>query len=322
MANNCNSIPESTLNSGVAIPLVGFGTAAYPFKPENVKEAVVKAIDLGYRHFDTAALYQTEKPVGEAIKEAIKLGLIKSRQELFITSKLWCSDAHPQLVLPALQTSLRNLGLEYLDLYLIHWPMSSKPGEYEIFMEKEDMMAIDLGGVWEAMEESQKLGLAKSIGVSNFSCKKLQDLLDLAAIPPAVNQVEMNPFWQQKQLREFCKEKGVHISAYSPLGANGSPWGTSLVINSDVIHNIALSKGKSVAQVCLRWAYEQGVSVLVKSFNQERMRQNLDIFDWNLSEEENLQIQKIPQARGFPYTHITGDGTPYKTLEHLWDGEI
>ncbi|KAL8159916.1 hypothetical protein V2J09_001453 [Rumex salicifolius] len=314
MANNCSIIPESTLNTGVTIPLVGFGTAAYPFKPENVKEAVVKAIDLGYRHFDTAALYQTEKPVGEAINEAIKLGLIKSRQELFITSKLWCSDAHPQLVLPALQTSLRNLGLECLDLYLIHWPMSSKPGEYDLFMEKKDMMGFDLGGVWEAMEECQKLGLAKSIGVSNFSCKKLQDLLDLAAIPPAVNQ--------QKQLKEFCKEKGIHISAYSPLGANGCPWGTSRVMNSDVIHNIALSKGKSVAQVCLRWAYEQGVSVLVKSFNQERMKQNLEISDWNLSEEENLQIQKIPQTKGFPYTHITGDGTPYKTLEHLWDGEI
>ncbi|KAH9745922.1 Aldo ket red domain-containing protein [Citrus sinensis] len=185
------SIPEAPLGStGKTIPLVGFGTAQFPFgaATEVVKESVVHAIEVGYRHFDTAAIYQSEQPLGEAIAEALRLGLIKSRNELFITSKLWLGHAHRQLVLPALQTSLKNLGLEYIDLYLIHFPGSLKPGTGFPF-NKEDIVPLDYEAVWEAMEECQNLGLTKSIGVSNFACKKLERLLATAKIPPAVNQV-------------------------------------------------------------------------------------------------------------------------------------
>nr|WDD38949.1 NADPH-dependent codeinone reductase 2-like protein [Fagopyrum tataricum] len=246
-----NNIPSLPLNSGNAIPVLGFGTATDPLVPDELKQAVLKAIKLGYRHFDSAANYQSEKPLGEAIKEALKLGLIESRDQLFVTSKLWTSDAHSGLVVPALQNSLRNLGLEYLDLYLIHWPISSTPGNYELMINKEELMPMNFEAVWKDMEECQKLGLTKSIGVSNFSCKKLQILLDVGTIPPAVNQVEMNPFWQQKKLREFCKEKEIHISAFSPLGAYNTSWGTSRVMECDTLKQIAEGKGKTIAQVCL-----------------------------------------------------------------------
>ena len=319
------SIPEASLScTDKTIPLVGFGTAVYPLQPsQTMRESILRAIQLGYRHFDSAALYQSEQPLGEAITKSIEKGFITSRDQLFITSKLWCSDAHHDLVLPALQNSLKNLGLEYLDLYLIHFPVSSTPGKYEIPIKEEDIVPFDLKSVWEAMEECKNVGLTKSIGVSNFSCKKLQLLLATANIPPAVNQVEMNPLWQQKKLREFCERNGIHVTAYSPLGAKGTIWGSSQVMECEVLNDIAKAKEKTVAQVCLRWVHEQGVSVLVKSFNEERMKESLDIFDWKLSEEECEKINQISQSKGCRGVQlISKDEGSYKFSEDFWDGEI
>ncbi|KAF6163671.1 hypothetical protein GIB67_036131 [Kingdonia uniflora] len=316
-----SSIPQVTLNSGHRMPLIGLGTAVYPFgEPQDVKLAIMNAIKLGYRHFDTAVIYQVEQFVGEAITEALQLGIIKSRDELFITSKLWCSDAHHDRVLPALKMTLKSLQLEYLDLYLLHWPLSSKPGKYEYPIPKEELLPMDFKSVWEAMEECQALGLVKSIGVSNFSSKKLEQMLSFAKIPPAVNQVEMNPIWQQKRLLEFCKAKGVTVTAYSTLGAKGASWGSNRVMDSKVLKRIAEVIGKTHAQVCLRWAYEQGVCVLVKSFNEGRMQENKEIFDWALSEEDTKKISQLPQSkatRGF-----ISDKGPFKSEEEFWDGEI
>ncbi|KAL6186464.1 hypothetical protein ACLB2K_042584 [Fragaria x ananassa] len=168
------------------------------------------------------SIYTSEQTLGEAVAEAINLGLIASRDQVFITSKLWCNDAHPNLVIPALKKSLHNLQMEYIDLYLIHWPISGKPGKLVYPLTEEDLVPLDFKGVWAAMEESQRLGLTKSIGVSNFSSKKTENLLFFATIPPSVNQVEMNPFWQQKKLRDFCKANGVVVTAYSPLGGFGT----------------------------------------------------------------------------------------------------
>ncbi|XP_023922371.2 non-functional NADPH-dependent codeinone reductase 2 [Quercus suber] len=319
------NIPEIPVDStGKTIPVIGFGTAEYPFGAsfETLRDSLLHAIKLGYRHFDSAALYQSEQPLGEAIDAALGLGLIKSRDDLFITSKLWCSDAHHDCVLPAIQKTLKNLKLEYIDLYLVHWPVSVKPGEYELPVKKKDLLPIDIKSVWEAMEECQKLGLAKSIGVSNFSCKKLETLLATAKIPPAVNQVEMNPLWQQKKLRESCKNKGIRITAYSPLGAKGTLWGTNWVMECEVLKQIAEATGKTIAQICIRWVYEQGVSVLVKSFNKDRMKENLDIFDWKLSPEDLEKISQIPQRKGFPGLEFISEEGPYKSLSELWDGEI
>ncbi|KAK1387157.1 non-functional NADPH-dependent codeinone reductase 2-like [Heracleum sosnowskyi] len=320
-----SKIPESKLGSNVAttVPLLGFGTAAYPLvSSETMKDSLLSAIEVGYRHFDTAALYNSEKCLGEAVAEAVRCGIIKSRDELFITSKLWCSDAHPDRVLPALQNTLRNLGFEYLDLYLIHFPVSIKAGSVSFPFPEEDVLLLDYKHVWEAMEECQISGLTKNIGVSNFSCKKLELILSLAKIPPSVNQVEMNPLWQQKKLREFCKEKKIHVTAYSPLGAKGTLWGTNKVMDSEMLQEIAIAKGKSLPQICLRWAYEQGVSVLVKSFNKERMIENMDIFDWDLSPEELEKINQIPQEKGNPALFFTSDKGPFKSADDFWDENI
>ncbi|KAG1358791.1 Deoxymugineic acid synthase 1 [Cocos nucifera] len=381
-------IPEVALSSGgQAMPVVGMGTASYPpASKETRRSAILEAIGLGYRHFDTASFYGTEQSLGKAIAEAIQLGLVK-REELFITSKLWGTDAYGDRVVPALRESLRNLQLDYLDLYLVHWPLSLKPGGtafpinkddilpldlksvWEAMEEcqrlglaksigvsnfsckknlqldyldlylvhwplslkpggtafpinKDDILPLDLKSVWEAMEECQRLGLAKSIGVSNFSCKKLENVLSVATIPPAVNQVEMHPVWQQKKLMDFCKDKGIQVCAYSPLGANGTPWGTKKVMESDVLKKIALAKGKSTAQVALRWIYEQGAGMVVKSFNKERMKENIDIFDWDLSKEELHEISQIPQHKGLPGEDFVSPNGPFKSLDELWDGEI
>lgn len=317
------SVPVAVLkSSGRKIPLLGFGTAAFPsVDHEVVKAAVLEAIKLGYRHFDTATLYYSEEPIGEAIAEAVSQGLIKSREDLFITTKLWCSDAHPGLVLPALKNSLKKIKLDYIDLYLIHWPVSTKPGTYEFPMKKEDFMPMDFKAVWADMEECQRKGLARSIGVSNFSCKKLSFILANAEIPPDVNQVEFNPLWQQKKLREFCEANGVLLTAYSVLGALVSNGGSNKVMECEQLKEIARAKGKTVAQICLRWACEQGVCVLAKSFNKERMKENLEIFDWELTEEESKKIDEIPQSRGYLGEDYISEHGPYETFEELWDGE-
>ncbi|XXG48592.1 hypothetical protein AAC387_Pa02g2994 [Persea americana] len=316
------SIPEVVLNSGHKLPLIGMGTVQIPPPPhKQLVSALLTAIEVGYRHFDTALVYQSEEALGEAIAEALRKGLIKSRDELFITSKLWCSDAHHDLVVPALKNSLKRLGLEYLDLYLVHIPLGLKPGIYTFLFKKEDLVPMDMKSVWEAMESCQNLGLTKSIGVSNFSCKKISDLLSTAKIPPAVNQVELNPGWQQKKLRDFCKEKGIHVVAWGPLGANGTFWGSSAVLESPILKEIAESKGKTVAQVSLRWAYEQGVSMVVKSFNKERMAQNLQIFDLELTEEDHNKINLMPQKRGFSGEMYVSPQGPFKTVEEFWDEE-
>ncbi|XP_052203919.1 D-galacturonate reductase-like [Diospyros lotus] len=313
-------VPEVTLSfSGQTMPVIGMGTVAYPLPDlEITKQAILEAIRAGYRHFDTAFAYRSEQALGEAVAEALRLGLIKSRDELFITTKLWSSFAHGDQVIPAIKMSLKNLQLEYVDMYLIHWPVRLTEHVTKTPVPKEIIVPLDIKSVWEAMEECQKLGLTKGIGVSNFSCKKLEELLSVAKIPPAINQVELNPLWHQKKLIEFCKAKKIHITAYSPLGANGTKWGDNRIVESDVLEKIAKARGKTTAQVSLRWVYEQGASVVAKSFNKQRMRENLDIFDWSLTEEESKKISLLPQRKGTTMASILG---PHDLLLEI-DAEI
>ncbi|KAJ4973653.1 hypothetical protein NE237_006827 [Protea cynaroides] len=217
---------------------------------------------------------------------------------------------------------IRKLGLDYVDLYLIHWPVRMKPGS-SIFFTKGDLLPFDIRETWEAMEECSRLGLAKSIGVSNFSSKKLSQLLAHATIPPAVNQVELNAAWRQRKLRDFCNENGIKVSACSPLGANGAFWGSFAVMKSPILKDIAMAKEKSIAQIALRWIYQVGGIPIVKSFNKERMKENLEIFDWELSNEELDQIEQIPELKGESgEAFVTPEGPSYKSIEELWDGEI
>ncbi|CAN6318942.1 unnamed protein product [Urochloa humidicola] len=249
------AVPVVPLSSGKAMPRVGLGTASFPLgrdgdRRPHVRDAVLHAIDAGYRHFDTAAVYGTERAIGDAAAEALRAGTIASRDELYVSSKLWIADAHPGSVLPALRKTLQNLQMEYVDLYLVHFPVSMKvteAGGWSMLV-KENLVAMDMKGVWEEMEECHRQGLAKAIGVSNFTCKKLEHLLSFAEIIPAVNQVEVHPCCRQDKLRTFCREKGIQLCAYSPLGSKGTPWANHSVTDSPVLKQIAQDMGKSVAQ--------------------------------------------------------------------------
>jgi len=297
-SSRSSKIPEIlAVSGGRPLQAVGFGTASFPFVAEDVKNAVLAALDLGYRHIDTASVYGSEQVVGEAVTEATRRGVIASRGEVFVTTKVWCTQCHPDLVLPSLKESLQKLQMEYVDLYLVHWPMSVKPSKPHLFMKREDIVPMDLRGVWEAMEECHRLGLAKMIGVSNFTTRKLQELLAIAKIPPAVNQVELNPVWQQKKLIEFCKEKGIHVTAYSPLGGQTRTSQTNAVLHCEALKEIAEARGKSVAQISLRWIYEQGASMVAKSMKKERLEKNIEIFDWELTDEDRFKIAQIPQHK-------------------------
>ncbi|XP_038687751.1 protein REDOX 2-like [Tripterygium wilfordii] len=316
-------IPAVKLSSGHKMPLIGMGTATIPIPPTDALASIfIDAIETGYRHFDTAAVYGSEEALGFAIKQALERGLIKSREEMFITSKLGYTDAHPDLVLPGLQRTLEKLGLDYVDLYLIHWPARLKQGSPRFNFPKENILPFDVTGTWKAMEDCSKLGLAKSIGVSNYGHKKLAQTLQHATVSPAVNQVEMNVAWQQQKLLRFCKENGIHLSAWSPLSANGGPWGSLAVMESPILKEIAAAKHKTVAQIALRWIYDQEASVIVRSFNKQRMKENLQILDFELSQDELEKIKQIPQQRtvlGERWIHENG---PYKSLEELWDGDV
>ncbi|KAL6546260.1 Non-functional NADPH-dependent codeinone reductase 2-like [Orobanche minor] len=299
-------IPEVELNSGYKMPVLGLGTASFTTPRANEVQAMLNAIDRA-----------------RAVAEALKRGLIKSRQELFIVSKLWANDTHAHRVLPALRKTLQNLNLDYLDLYLIHWPISitQENIEYPV-SNKKNIIPFDCKAVWSIMEEAVKSGLVKSIGVSNFTCKKIDDLLSFATIPPAVNQVELSPLWQQKKLIDFCKSKGIVIAGYSTLGSAGQFWGSDRVVGVEALKEIAIAKGKSVPQVILRWAHQHGAVPIVKSYNPGRMEENRNIFDWELSHEEVAKITKISQSRGMPADGFVGEESAIKSVEDLWDGEL
>ncbi|KAG0525022.1 hypothetical protein BDA96_06G019600 [Sorghum bicolor] len=306
------SIPCVALNTGHAIPVLGFGTGSST-TPEDLPATILHAVRLGYRHIDTASAYGTEGAVGAAVADAVATGAVASRADLFITSKLWMNDAHPDRVLPALRQSLARLGLDYLDLFLVHWPLAAD--------ENRKLVPFDMEGVWRAMEECHRLGLARSIGVSNFSAAKMTRLLAFAAVPPAVNQVELNVGWRQEKVREVCAKNGVVVAAFSPLGAFGSMWGSNAVMESGVLQDVAARKGKTIAQVALRWLHEQGVCFVARSFNKDRLKQNMELFDWDLSDDDKEKIMGIPQRKACRGEFFLSPDGPY-TLEELWDGEI
>ncbi|KAF0931325.1 hypothetical protein E2562_004474 [Oryza meyeriana var. granulata] len=324
-ATAANVVPCVTLNTGHAMPVLGFGTGSSS-PPADLPAIIARAVCLGYRHIDTAAVYGTEGAVGAAVAEAVRGGAVASRGDLFVTTKLSMVDALPARVVTALRESLTRLGLDYVDLFLVHWPVTiaKKDPAGELSRDNVDrMVPFDMEGVWRGMEECHRLGLARSIGVSNFSATKMSRLLALAAVPPAVNQVEMNVGWRQEKVREVCGESGVVVAAYSPLGAYGAHWGSDAVMKNGVLHDVAARREKTIAQVALRWLYEQqGVCVVARSFNEDRMKQNMDIFDWELNEEDKRMIAGIPQRRASQGEYFVSPDGPYKSIHDLWDGEI
>ncbi len=253
-----------TLNNGLKMPLEGFGVFQVP-DPAQCEQAVLDAISSGYRLIDTAAAYMNEEAVGAAIK---KCGV--PREELSITTKLWVQDASYEGAKKAIQTSMDKLGLDYIDLYLLHQPM----GDYI--------------GAYRAMEEAYKEGKLKAIGVCNFYPHRLADLCEAVDVIPAVNQVELHPFFQQENALALMKEYGVHPEAWDPFAE-----GKHGIFTHPVLTEIGKKYGKSAAQVALRWNVERGVIVIPKSVHKDRMEQNLAIWDFQLSKEDMAEIAKL-----------------------------
>ena len=253
-----------TLNNGLKMPMEEFGVFQVP-DPAQCEQAVLDAIASGYRLIDTAAAYMNEKAVGEAVK---KCGV--PRGELFITTKLWVQDAGYEEAKKAIQTSLDNLGLDYLDLYLIHQPM----GDYI--------------GAYRAMEEAYKEGKLRAIGVCNFYPARLADFCETVEVKPAVNQVELHPFFQQENALALMKEYGVVPEAWGPFAE-----GSHGIFTHPVLTKIGEKYGKSAAQVALRWNVQRNVVVIPKSVHKDRIEQNMDIWDFELSADDMAEIAKL-----------------------------
>jgi diketogulonate reductase-like aldo/keto reductase len=258
-------VPTVKLNTGDMMPEIGFGT--WKISNQNdAKKAVKTAIKVGYKLIDTAKIYGNEEGVGEGIKEG---GV--DRAELFVTTKLWNDDQGYESGLKAFDESLKRLGLEYVDLYLIHWPGTDRRAE-----------------AWKALQEIQIQGLAKNIGVSNYTVRHLEEVLSSSKVVPAVNQIEFHPFIyeDQKEVLEYCKKNKIVVEAYSPLARARDMENTTL-------HAIAVRHGKTIAQVMLRWAIQHGTVPIPKSTNPGRTKENIEVFDFDLAEEEMNTINRL-----------------------------
>ena len=258
------------LKNGVEIPCVGYGTWQTP-DGEVAKQSVIEALKLGYRHIDTAAAYGNEKSVGEAIKES---GV--KREDIFVTSKLWNKCRGYETTIAAFNKTLEDLGLEYLDLYLIHWPANEK--QFKNWNE----INVD---TWKAMVELYKAGKIKSIGVSNFRKHHLASLLEFDVIP-MVNQIEYHPGYMQEDLVEYCKSLGILVEGWSPLG-------TGRVLQNETLIKVAEKYSRSVAQICIKWALQKDILPLPKSVTPSRIEENAKVFDFELSAEDIKTIDNI-----------------------------
>lgn len=263
-----------TLNNGVQMPILGFGVFQIADLDE-CERSVRDAIDVGYRLLDTAASYQNEEAVGRAIKSS---GV--QREELFVTTKLWVQDADYGRAQQAFDRSLSKLQLDYLDLYLIHQPYG------------------DVYGAWRAMEEIYRSGRARAIGISNFYPDRVMDFILHNEVKPAVNQIETHPFHQQIETQKFLEENGIQIESWGPFAE-----GKNNIFKNEVLAGIASAHGKSIAQVILRWLTQRGVVAIPKSVRKERMAENLNIFDFELTQEEMLAIQSLDTAASLFFDH-------------------
>lgn len=310
--------------NGDQMPILGLGT--WKSEPGEVYGAVKEAIRIGYRHIDCAMIYGNEVEVGNAIRDAINEGQV-TRKALWVTSKLWGNAHGRDNVEGALKKTLQDLGLDYIDLYLIHWPIPLKPSSVfpSSASDFESPAAVPIQSTWKGMEAAVQSGLTRHIGVSNFSAKKIRDLIPHCKIKPEVNQVELHPLLQQPELVEYCVSQGIRMTAYSPLGSSDRPDfvkapGSPVLLDNPVIRSIADSRGCTPAQVLLAWHVQRGISAIPKSVTPSRLRENLAAAEIELSPADIERIAGLDQN----YRLIEGsfwvmEGGPW-TVQTIWDG--
>jgi len=292
-------VPNVKLNNGLSIPIVGLGTWQSP--PDgSLYRSVRGAIDNGYRHIDCAYAYENEEEVGKAINEAISEGKVK-REDLYVVSKLWLTFFQRDRVQVCVKKILSKLNTPYLDLCLMHWPMSFKGVDDTLVPVGEDGNVIE-GGIdylegWQGLEDCVRAGLIKSIGISNFNSKQIDRLLGSATIKPVTNQVECHPYLAQKQLKKFCEERGIILTAYSPLGNPGSAVNTSdnkdQLLKDETVNKLAKKYGKNVGQILLKFQAQRGIIVIPKSVHLDRIITNIQIFDFELTSEEIQELESL-----------------------------
>lgn len=317
------TVQQLSLNNGLSIPSLGLGT--WKSKKNEVGQAVYTAIELGYRHIDCAAIYKNEQEVGDALQKAFTKGIVQ-RDELWITSKLWNNAHLPQHVRPAVEKSLKDLGLDYLDLYLIHWPVSFRqdvehPKNAEQFLSPDEERLVS---TWKAMEKLVQKGLIRTIGVSNFKQTRLEHIAQSATIPPAVNQVECHPCLQQRKLLEYCNKNGVILTAYAPLGSGDRPQAPEKVdpqkeiLNHPLVIQLAEEAGVSKGQLLIAWGLARGTCVIPKTIRAERLAENFKAAEVTLSKEIRQQLDTLDEGRRLiSGSFFCGPNSPY-TLDWLW----